>query len=193
MPRVKEEADTTTGYAQKRRKSQSSDRRYCVIHCIGYLKSWISTKMTMTEETEPESDTYNMSCLVAIGRTLPNLSVPTPYRPGIQVTPMSFTSRHTIDGKFLFVDQRATLILGYLPQELLGTCCYEYCHHEDLKILAESHRLGKFDHSFKNSVRFPVRARNFFTLFEIFQNTTNRYSDRELFWPNIGSEKLEAL
>lgn len=143
MPRVKEEADTTTGYAQKRRKSQSSDRKYCVVHCIGYLKSWISTKMSVTEEVENESDIYNMSCLVAIGRTLPNLCGPTPYRPHISIKPMSFTSRHTIDGKFLFVDQRATLILGYLPQELLGTCCYEYCHHEDLKTLAESHRLGK--------------------------------------------------
>ncbi|XP_015785355.1 aryl hydrocarbon receptor nuclear translocator-like protein 1 isoform X1 [Tetranychus urticae] len=142
MPRVKEEADTTTGYAQKRRKSQSSDRKYCVVHCIGYLKSWISTKMSVTEESENESDIYNMSCLVAIGRTLPNLCGPTPHQPDISIKPISFTSRHTIDGKFLFVDQRATLILGYLPQELLGTCCYEYCHHEDLKILAESHRLG---------------------------------------------------
>ncbi|XP_074604703.1 uncharacterized protein LOC141858001 [Brevipalpus obovatus] len=142
MSRVKQECDANMGYGQKRRKSHNSDRKYCVIHCIGYLKSWISTKMSVSEENETENDIYNMSCLVAIGCTLPNFDFPTPYKPDIQLKPMNFISRHTIDGKFLFVDQSATLILGYLPQELLGTCCYEYCHPEDLKILAESHRLG---------------------------------------------------
>ncbi|KXJ69287.1 hypothetical protein RP20_CCG027949 [Aedes albopictus] len=45
-----------------------------------------------------------------------------------------------MDGKFLFVDQRATLVLGFLPQELLGTSMYEYYHHEDSPALAESHK-----------------------------------------------------
>lgn len=45
-----------------------------------------------------------------------------------------------MDGKFLFVDQRATLVLGFLPQELLGTSMYEYYHHEDIPALAESHK-----------------------------------------------------
>ena len=35
---------------------------------------------------------------------------------------------------------RATLVLGFLPQELLGTSMYEYYHHEDINHLAESHK-----------------------------------------------------
>lgn len=144
LPKVKEENDQVCGYGQKRRKSHNSDRKYCVIHCIGYLKSWISSKINIADEMELDnSDVYGMSCLVAIGCILPNYSYSSPYKQDILLKAMNFTSRHTIDGKFLFVDQTATLILGYLPQELLGTCCYEYCHPEDLKILAESHRQGK--------------------------------------------------
>lgn len=35
---------------------------------------------------------------------------------------------------------RATLVLGFLPQELLGTSMYEYYHHDDIPHLAESHK-----------------------------------------------------
>ncbi len=38
---------------------------------------------------------------------------------------------------------RATSILGYLPQELLGTSAYEYYHFEDLDMLSETHRKGE--------------------------------------------------
>ena len=55
---------------------------------------------------------------------------------------IQFTSRHAMDGKFLFVDQRATLILGFLPQELLGTSMYEYFNHKDISKLAESHKVA---------------------------------------------------
>jgi aryl hydrocarbon receptor nuclear translocator-like protein 1 len=45
-----------------------------------------------------------------------------------------------MDGKYSFVDQRATLVLGFLPQELLGTNMYEYFKPKDIASLAESHK-----------------------------------------------------
>ncbi|KAL3178158.1 hypothetical protein MRX96_038678 [Rhipicephalus microplus] len=114
-----EEADTTTG-GQRRRKSHSFDRRYSVIHCTGYLKSWAPAKLSLPEDAPADdSDGCNLSCLVAA---------------------VQFVSRHAADGKFLFIDKKATLILGYLPQELLGTACYEYYCQDDVLRLSECHK-----------------------------------------------------
>lgn len=144
---IKEEADTTTG-CHRRKKQQNSDRKYSVIQCTGYLKSWATAKIGIDEqESDGDGDTCNLSCLVAVGRLQPLISTTmqthsdhqsTGRRPNIRT--IQFVSRHAMDGKFLFVDQRATLVLGFLPQELLGTSMYEYYHHEDIPMLAESHK-----------------------------------------------------
>lgn len=43
---------------------------------------------------------------------------------------------------FSFSFSRATTVIGYLPQEVLGTSCYEYFHQDDLQHLAGKHRQG---------------------------------------------------
>lgn len=140
---IKEEADTTTG-CHRRKKQQSSDRKYSVIQCTGYLKSWAPAKMGLDDhEGEGDGESCNLSCLVAVGR-VPPAQIPAinPQRHHNQpnIRTIQFISRHALDGKFLFIDQRATLVLGFLPQELLGTSMYEYYHHEDINHLAESHK-----------------------------------------------------
>ncbi|XP_066600320.1 basic helix-loop-helix ARNT-like protein 1 [Prorops nasuta] len=137
---VKEEADATTG-CHRRKKQQNVDWKYCVIQCTGYLKSWAPAKIGLEEqEGEADGEACNLSCLVAVGRVQPDISAASNASRRPRLRSIEFISRHAMDGKFLFVDQRATLVLGFLPQELLGTSMYEYYHHEDIPHLAESHK-----------------------------------------------------
>lgn len=77
-----------------------------------------------------------------------------------------FTSRHSLEWKFIFLDHRATPIIGYLPFEVLGTseCVfgqksvfeeyqnflvfvlgtsgYDYNHFDDLDSIVACHETG---------------------------------------------------
>ncbi|KAH0535861.1 aryl hydrocarbon receptor nuclear translocator-like protein 1 isoform X2 [Cotesia glomerata] len=138
---IKEEMDPAIG-CHRRKKQQSTDWKYCVIQCTGYLKSWGPAKLCVEEqEGESDGEAGNLSCLVAIGRVQPSLPALTSNSSRTpRLRTIEFVSRHATDGKFLFVDQRATIVLGFLPQELLGTSMYEYYHHDDIHHLAESHK-----------------------------------------------------
>ncbi|XP_045490297.1 circadian locomoter output cycles protein kaput isoform X2 [Pieris rapae] len=50
-----------------------------------------------------------------------------------------FTSRHSLEWKFLFLDHRAPPIIGYLPFEVLGTSGYDYYHFDDLEKVITCH------------------------------------------------------
>ncbi|XP_062238708.1 basic helix-loop-helix ARNT-like protein 1 [Platichthys flesus] len=110
--------------------------RYCTLHCTGYMRSWPSSQMDL--EGEAEKETLYLSCLAMVCRLHPHVSHHQPK--DVPVKPTEFVTRCAIDGKFTFVDQQATTVIGYLPQEVLGTSCYEYFHQDDLQHLAETHR-----------------------------------------------------
>lgn len=54
-----------------------------------------------------------------------------------------FASHHSLQWKFLFLDDRATSIIGYLPFEVLGTSGYDYYHSDDLDKVVKSHKACK--------------------------------------------------
>ena len=59
--------------------------------------------------------------------------------PVVHSSQTEFTSRHSLEWKFLFVDHRAPPLIGYLTFELLGTSGYDYYHYEDLDQVAACH------------------------------------------------------
>lgn len=114
-PQPKEGSDTTSD-SHRRKKHLSTDKKYIVVQCTGYLKSWAPAKNRMEEqETDGDGESCNLSCLVAIGRIpkpfqLPSASVTSSKGPKMRV--IQFHSRHAVDGKFLFLDHRYCI---YLP------------------------------------------------------------------------------
>ena len=104
-----------------KKKKNGLERKYLSIQCTGYLKSWPVTKVGLQSDySDTESvDDGSMSCLVAVARLQPsfNAAVEDCVERGQRTAHgVEFTSRHGTDGKFCYVDQRVTLILGYTPQ-----------------------------------------------------------------------------
>ncbi|XP_046673518.1 protein cycle-like isoform X2 [Homalodisca vitripennis] len=102
-----------------------------------------SSFISEMEESRTDEREYNnddLPCLVAIARVLPNDVHPDIPRHSIKIPTIQFYSRHTSDGKFIFCDEKVTLVLGFLPQDLVGTSMYEYFHKEDIPRLAKLHK-----------------------------------------------------
>ena len=108
---MKQEEDAITSSGAKKKKLSSTEKKYVLVHCTGYLKSWPLTKVGLDQAGEGEQEDTAMSCLVAVGRLQPSYPHVLPNCPGLE-----FSSRHSAEGNFTFIDQRASLILGYLTQ-----------------------------------------------------------------------------
>ncbi|XP_033940617.1 aryl hydrocarbon receptor nuclear translocator-like protein 2 isoform X2 [Pseudochaenichthys georgianus] len=164
---VKVEEKEFQASTSKKKESQ----KYCTVHCTGYMRSWPTTQLGAEGEGEGEGegeadkqDSSHFSCLVAVGRVHSHSS--TQVNGEVRIKPTEFITRYAMDGKFTFVDQRATTILGYLPQELLGTSCYEYFHQDDLPHLADRHRkvLRSKEKIETNCYKFKTKSGSFVTL-----------------------------
>ncbi|KAM7424163.1 hypothetical protein PAMA_000487 [Pampus argenteus] len=139
IAKVKEQLSSADITPQKRLLNAKTDQMgFCTIHSTGFLKSWSPTEVDLGEKNKLDSNGCNLSCLVAVGR-LHHHTVSWPVQNDVKVKPMEFVSRHAVDGKFVFVDPRATAILSYLPQELLENSFYEYFHEDDIAHLAKCH------------------------------------------------------
>ncbi|KAK7895995.1 hypothetical protein WMY93_021320 [Mugilogobius chulae] len=90
---------------------KKDSHKYCTLHCTGYIGSWPSSELDSDPDPSP------LSCLVTVCRLHPHGSSPT-NKDTVNTKPNEFITRCSIDGKFIFVDQQATAITGYLPQEV---------------------------------------------------------------------------
>ncbi|NXR99270.1 PER3 protein, partial [Oxylabes madagascariensis] len=62
------------------------------------------------------------------------------YEPRIPMDKRIFTTTHTPGCVFLDIDDRAVPLLGYLPQDLIGTSILMYLHPEDRPLMITIHR-----------------------------------------------------
>ncbi|XP_014616682.1 PREDICTED: circadian locomoter output cycles protein kaput [Polistes canadensis] len=116
------------------------DPIYELVQFIGYFRSDVDTNM---DNLVPNSRFNNMSgsdtkmVFVGTGR----LQTPQLIREMsvMDSTKSEFTSRHSLEWKFLFLDHRAPPIIGYLPFEVLGTSGYDYYHVDDLDKVVTCH------------------------------------------------------
>nr|AAR14937.1 BMAL [Antheraea pernyi] len=150
---MKEDPEPTSKLRKKH-----SEKKYCVVQCTGYLKSWapaeLSEASSTTADCTEDGEASNMSCLVAVGRTLEDLTpMSVTTCPTVPTRPLMYTSRHATDGKFIFVDQRVTLALGFLPQELLGTSLYEYMSGPEIAEVAGTHKAALLN---RNTLQTPA-------------------------------------
>lgn len=78
-----------------------------MIHFTGYLKSWPTSKINISE-TDDLEDNCNLSCLVAIGQLRTNTnqtSTTSAPASGLDVRPLEYMLRISVDGKLSFIDQ----------------------------------------------------------------------------------------
>ncbi|XP_070153000.1 circadian locomoter output cycles protein kaput isoform X1 [Polyergus mexicanus] len=116
------------------------DSVYELVQFIGYFRSATDNDVDNLLPNQKFSNTNpsdNKLVFVGTGR----LQTPQLIRE-LSVTDSTkseFTSRHSLEWKFLFLDHRAPPIIGYLPFEVLGTSGYDYYHVDDLDNVVTCH------------------------------------------------------
>uniref|UniRef100_A0A8C5LK35 Endothelial PAS domain protein 1 n=1 Tax=Jaculus jaculus TaxID=51337 RepID=A0A8C5LK35_JACJA len=63
-----------------------------------------------------------------------------PSHMDIPLDSKTFLSRHSMDMKFNYCDDRITELIGYHPEELLGRSAYEFYHALDSETMTKSHQ-----------------------------------------------------
>lgn len=148
----------------KQRNSLGPSRdgvNYAVVHCTGYIKNWPPTDIypNVQMDRNQEEDMHSHCCLVAIGRLQVTSTANSSDLTGSN-SQSEFISRHAMDGKFTFVDQRVLNVLGYNPTDLLGKSCYDFVHLEDQGHMKENFELVLKQKGQMSHVMYRFRTKN---------------------------------
>uniref|UniRef100_A0A8B9LMH6 Endothelial PAS domain protein 1b n=1 Tax=Astyanax mexicanus TaxID=7994 RepID=A0A8B9LMH6_ASTMX len=102
-----------------------------VLHCTGHLKVYNSCPpRVLCGFKEPP-----LTCVVMMCEPIPHPSnIDTP------LDSKTFLSRHSMDMKFTYCDDRVTELMGYSPEDLLGHSVYEFYHALDSESCTKSHQ-----------------------------------------------------
>ncbi|CAH1723013.1 unnamed protein product [Aphis gossypii] len=122
-------------------KDKEEKNQFELVQFFGYFQPsseiYHGNNLRISSLFSSEEDDLNL-VFVGIGRIMtPQLLKELPVMEDIK---SEFTSRHSLEWKFLFLDHRAPSIIGYMPFEVLGTSGYEYYHIDDLENVILSHQ-----------------------------------------------------
>ncbi|XP_060043519.1 endothelial PAS domain-containing protein 1 [Erinaceus europaeus] len=103
-----------------------------VLHCTGQVKVY--------NNCPPHSGLCGykeplLSCLIIMCEPIQH-----PSHMDIPLDSKTFLSRHSMDMKFTYCDDRITELVGYHPEELLGRSAYEFYHALDSENMTKSHQ-----------------------------------------------------
>ncbi|XP_067411013.1 hypoxia-inducible factor 1-alpha isoform X2 [Emydura macquarii macquarii] len=101
-----------------------------VLHCTGHVRVYDDCN----NQTHCGYKKPPMTCLVLICEPIPH-----PSNIEVPLGSKTFLSRHSLDMKFSYCDERITELMGYEPEELLGRSIYEYYHALDSDHLTKTH------------------------------------------------------
>lgn len=101
-----------------------------VLHCSGHVRVYDShTEETPNGQKEPPAPYLVLICD----------PIPHPSNIEVPLDTKTFLSRHTMDMKFTYCDERITELMGYDPEDLLNRSVYEYYHAQDSDHLTKTH------------------------------------------------------
>ncbi|XP_015424795.1 PREDICTED: hypoxia-inducible factor 3-alpha, partial [Myotis davidii] len=123
-----------------------------VLHCSGHLRVYkppAQTSSAGSPNLEPP-----LQCLVLICEAIPHPdSLEPPLGRG------AFLSRHSLDMKFTYCDERIADVAGYSPDDLIGCSAYEYIHALDSDAVGRSiHTLLSKGQAVTGRYRFLARS-----------------------------------
>ncbi|XP_069090117.1 endothelial PAS domain-containing protein 1 isoform X1 [Pleurodeles waltl] len=102
-----------------------------VLHCTGQIKAYNTCQPnTICGPKDPL-----LNCLVMMCEPIQH-----PSNIDIPLDSKTFLSRHSMDMKFTYCDDRITDLVGYHPEELLGRSAYEFYHALDSETMTKSHQ-----------------------------------------------------
>ncbi|XP_059368977.1 hypoxia inducible factor 1 subunit alpha b [Carassius carassius] len=101
-----------------------------VLHCAGHVRVQECDEGSGDSGFKEPPVTY----LVLICEPIPH-----PSNIEVPLDSKTFLSRHTLDMKFSYCDERITELMGYEPDDLLNKSVYEYYHALDSDHLTKTH------------------------------------------------------
>ncbi|XP_013786961.1 hypoxia-inducible factor 1-alpha-like isoform X2 [Limulus polyphemus] len=107
---------------------------YKVIHCSGYIIN--NSPLVKVEKESSEDVIPSTSFFIALGEPIPH-----PSNIEVPLDKQTFLSRHSLDMKFTYVDERIQELLEYKPEELLGKSVYQYHHALDTRLVKKNYKI----------------------------------------------------